>query len=661
MSKMIPHSFRTGLFFLLPLAWQATATLTVSESSTTITLQNDRLKAVANKPGGNIKTLTLDGTSLLGTGQGLYLDCYCIPSGFYTPGSTSPTLRLLNGTDSTGTKWGGIVLKETYKPTGQVFEQHWYLREGETGLHSFTRVAYFNDTVPFLRNLQELRTLFRPTTTLWTHLSTNQKNWAPLPSNDAIAAQVVAQDATWYLGNTPNASYVTQYSDFFTKYMFATDWRDHKAHGLYADGSTSNGTSYGAWLVMNTRDTFFGGPLHSDLTVDGITYNYIVSNHHGDGTPNITNGFDRTFGPFYYHFNSGKNASLSSLRADAEKLANPSWNAAFYDSIAPYVPNYVTTSGRGTFKAKIGLPKGAVKPLAVLSVSGYDFQANEVDTKALQYWADVKSDGSIVIPRVKAGTYRLTVYAEGIFGQYIQDNISVKAGSSNPVVQAAWKEESAGEEIWRLGTPDKTAGEFRHGYTPAPSKPLHPQEYRMYWGQYDFPTEFPNGVNFTIGKSDIAKDWNYIHWSVYGPSYTRKNAVWDNMNNWTINFDYNQTSNPKVNSTATLTIQLAGAKTASGNTDVDNGAYTNFDLNVVVNGNPPLPFHIPWYQSSSCGVRSGISCYNLGERLTFPSSWLKSGHNSIVLSLPFNATDYESAVLPGSIYVQYDALRLEVN
>jgi rhamnogalacturonan endolyase len=85
-------------------------------------------------------------------------------------------------------------------------------------------------------------------------------------------------------------------------------WRDHKAHGLYADGSTSNGTAYGAWLVMNTKDTYFGGPIHSDLTVDGITYNYLVSNHHGNGTPNITNGFDRTFGPFYYHFNSGKNA-----------------------------------------------------------------------------------------------------------------------------------------------------------------------------------------------------------------------------------------------------------------------------------------------------------------------------------------------------------------
>jgi hypothetical protein len=82
------------------------------------------------------------------------------------------------------------------------------------------------------------------------------------------------------------------------------------------------------------------------------------------------------------------------------------------------------------------------------------------------------------------------------------------------------------------------------------------------WGYHDFPTDFPNGVNFTIGKSDIAKDWNYIHWSVYGPSYTRKNAVWDNMNNWTINFDYGSKINLKRNLTATLTIQLAAAKTA---------------------------------------------------------------------------------------------------
>lgn len=37
-------------------------------------------------------------------------------------------------------------------------------------------------------------------------------------------------------------------------------------------------------MVMNTKDTYFGGPTHSDLTVDGIVYNYISSNHHGNQT-----------------------------------------------------------------------------------------------------------------------------------------------------------------------------------------------------------------------------------------------------------------------------------------------------------------------------------------------------------------------------------------
>lgn len=31
------------------------------------------------------------------------------------------------------------------------------------------------------------------------------------------------------------------------------DWRDNSVHGMYADGTTSDGTTYGAWLVMNTK------------------------------------------------------------------------------------------------------------------------------------------------------------------------------------------------------------------------------------------------------------------------------------------------------------------------------------------------------------------------------------------------------------------------
>jgi rhamnogalacturonan endolyase len=67
-------------------------------------------------------------------------------------------------------------------------------------------------------------------------------------------------------------------------------------------------------------------------------------------------------------------------------------------------------------------------------------------------------------------------------------------------------------------------------------------------------------------------------------------------------------------------------------------------------------------QSSSCIVRSAVICYNLANKWTFPVSYLSATQaNTLVLSLPYNATDYESAILPRSVYVQYDALRLEVN
>jgi rhamnogalacturonan endolyase len=99
------------------------------------------------KSSGNIVSLSLDGRNLLGTGKGLYLDCYCTPAGFYTPGSSNAKVKSLNGTDATGTSWGGLVLQDTYPTTGQLFEQYWFLRDGEAGLHSFSRVAYYNETV----------------------------------------------------------------------------------------------------------------------------------------------------------------------------------------------------------------------------------------------------------------------------------------------------------------------------------------------------------------------------------------------------------------------------------------------------------------------------------------------------------------------------------
>jgi hypothetical protein len=51
-----------------------------------------------------------------------------------------------------------------YNVTDQLFQQWWFLRENETGYHSFTRLAFDNGTEGIdLGNVQELRQVVSPT------------------------------------------------------------------------------------------------------------------------------------------------------------------------------------------------------------------------------------------------------------------------------------------------------------------------------------------------------------------------------------------------------------------------------------------------------------------------------------------------------------------
>lgn len=262
------------------------------------------------------------------------------------------------------------------------------------------------------------------------------------------------------------------------------------------------------------------------------------------------------------------------------------------------MPNYVTTTQRTTFKAQVTLPTNAESAIAVLAQNKVDFQDNVLDTTAYQYWAEISPSGAVTIPRVKLGTYRLTIYATNVFGQYIQDDIELNDNSPISPMSVTWTEEFAGTEVFRIGVPDKSSGEYRHGYAPDPSHPLHPEQYRIYWAVYDFHDEFPDGVTFTVGQDNEAEALNYVHWSVFGgyANSLRPVAYTGNgdVNNWTILFDYEKDRFPEAQQ-ATLTVQLAGAKTAAGNTDVFNASepYANLPYTVVVNSRQLDPWIIP--------------------------------------------------------------------
>ncbi|KAI0735193.1 galactose mutarotase-like protein [Earliella scabrosa] len=604
--------------------------VTVSESASAYTLANDRVSFNALKKNGYIQHLAIDRISVLGTPSGnagqLYTD---FPSKAFAL-TSNPSFEIIQGDD-----FPGLIITDN-DAAGSLVQRSWFLRDGETGLHSFVRLAFQNATAAPKGALGEVRTMFRPNGGPWTTLVTNAEQWAPIPGAEAIANQVQVQDATWYLGRTPDDAYVQQESDYWTKYSFA-DNQTNKAHGLY--GQSSDGTPIGAWWVVNQKDTFFGGPFHVDLMVDGIIYNKQSTSHGGATSPNITDGFDRTFGPQTYLSNHAPlGPSLQDLLADAEQYADPAWNAEFYDKIAPHVVGYAPTSSRGSFSANVHVPPGAEDVVAILSANGVHFQDSANDPSAYQYWQTDVRDGVVNIDRVKEGTYRLTVAASGIFGDYVQDDIVVQAGKQT-YINATWVPESAGTELWRIGVPDKSAGEFKNGLERDFTHPRQPSKYRIYWGAWDFPSEFPGGVNFTIGKSVESRDWNYVHWSQYGPTYTRNDTVTD-INRWTINFPIGGNTTPRLteDSVATLTIQLAAAKSTAGNTDANQGAWPTFPISIYVNEQvAPLVWTIQANESSSCGERSAISCHLLSNKFRFPGRWLHAGNNHLDLALPHAA------------------------
>ncbi|KAJ6571845.1 galactose mutarotase-like protein [Mycena capillaripes] len=660
------------LFLALVFLARAGGRIITSENATSIAIHNDRLSFTVDKTNGILGHIHLDGQDLQGpqsntSGRGYY-ECHCVPMGYEVAASDifhiatngNATFTLIKGVDLTLTPYAGVFMQQVL-PIGHTFQQWYFIRDTptSTGLHNFARMLYSNSSTgpPFTDGgipVREIREVWQFNTTLWQTASTNPTLNVSIPDQAAITPAVQAQDATWDLAtNTPDEPFVQQTSDWWTKYFLADEYRKRKAHGLY--GKTETGMAYGAWIVSVTQDTLFGGPTHYDLLLDGMIgvpegspnliriphiYYYFASSHQGAATTNLTNeGYDRTWGPQYLYFNKGQHASLPTLRADAEAEADFSKYAEFYQSIAHLIPGFTPPLARGAVSlSHMSLPHAAEDVVAVLSAGGLDFPRNVLDLKAKQYWGDVSAAGTLQIPNVAAGTYRLTVYAKGVFGSFVKEGVQVRAGQTTVLKGLTWKEESAGTEIWRIGTPDKSAGEFKHGFELDTNKTYHPMQYRSYWGAYSFVNDFPEGVNFIVGQSNVGTDWNYAQIATSGQKV-----------NFTIQFDLPKA--PPTNSTATFTIQLAGASGATGNEDFSNATFASFPLVASVNNlADALQWIIPSNVSSSCLERSGISCFTVANKWTFPGSWLVNGTNQVVLGLH-----------PGSsTRVMYDALRLEL-
>jgi rhamnogalacturonan endolyase len=122
----------------------------------------------------------------------------------------------------------------------------------------------------------------------------------------------------------------------------------------------------------------------------------------------------------------------------------------------------------------------------------------QTDGKHYQYWARADASGRFDIRNARPGSYVLYAYTDGVLGEFSQADMLISAGESVDLGRLIWKPVRFGRQLWEIGIPNRSAEEFRHG------------DHYWQWGLPQlYPQEFPNDVDFVIGKSDYHRDWNY--------------------------------------------------------------------------------------------------------------------------------------------------------
>lgn len=472
------------------------------------------------------------------------------------------------------------------------------------------------------------------------------------------------------------------------KYDYSAVLADTPAYGWL-----STKRHVGLWLVNPSIEYLGGGPTkveltgHLDVNAGGnpTLLNMWVGSHYGGTTLAVTpnESWTKVVGPFLLYCNSA--SSPAAMWRDALAQAATQAAAWPFDWLAE--TNYPTAAQRGTVRGRVILqdvfaPDARMSNLWVgLTAPDYsqssqfrnNFRRNgatnlfrgtrpanplfnmtnsvarngfpwlvdwQRDAKFYQFWVRADAAGRFTIRNVRPGNYTMHAFADGVLGEFVMTNITVAAAESKSLGELRWQPARFGRTLWEIGVPDRTAREFRHG------------DNYWRWGLYnDYQTEFPNDVNYIIGRSDWRKDWNYAQPPrIVGKTHPvvsedeDQNAVSESAaarfassgirgTTWRIQFDAAEKSHGQ----ATLRLAFCGARDGC-------------NVEVFVNGRSigdtgRLP---------STGVmhRDGIRGYWFERDLSFAADLLKRGPNVIKLTSP--AKNWTQGVM-------YDYLRLELN
>lgn len=597
-----------------------------------ITLDNGQVRVVVDTASGAVTSFQqLGGTApveLIARGQSLYWDsnaelAHPDPAkpgpkkGYYRPGAGT-TVKLASATPQRADIEIDTGPTEFYPFR---VEYHFVLQDGLSGLYAYTVLRHAADLPA--ATLYQTRFVFRTSAddAVFNYWTVGRGKTIRIPRSGIV-------------NKVTDATYLLQDGTIKTKYLNSVYFAKTPAYGtigVHEDGS------HGIFMIEPFGDYHNGGPSRQGQTVhDDVLLRVVQDTHFGSSPVVLDAGetWSKVYGPFLIYANRAKDPNALWDDVDRQLAAEQAkWPYGFVTA-----SDYV--KARGTVTGKVLLNGAAPKNAQVILSDPDPKVAWTAQAKGYNYWAQVQTDGSFTLNNVVPGNYTLYVNGADQPSDFVKPGITVAAGKARDVGALAWTPETHGKTIWQLGTFDRTAGEYREG-----------NDSRGYQMFARYPAAFPNDVDFTIGKSEPAKDWNYAQWSWYA-----KNPEW-----------HLRFAAAKQGGQATLTIGIASAQPAKGKLT---------HVHVALNGHEVGVIELP--KTGTAGYRGGNqdSPYNV-VTFTFDAGLIAVGGNDLTFrhdeAQPFPpAETYAPAAnaggddddtppgVKGPGQVMYDAIRLEV-
>lgn len=609
----------------------AVGTVRIVDNGTTVSLYNQYVNATITKATGAIASFVYDGANILSGGYSggqLYwswnMPNYQNPAGCTYQISVNPST---NSYDYAEIKLHMTWNNDTTKAAQDV-DIYYGIKDGVSGLYATGKLSHpasyrYNPGGEW-RMAGYVGSQFD-----WMVVDSARNIRIPTSS----ATKVAVTGAPKEVELITSGPFINHYE---CKYDYSADFAETETWGW-----VSTTTNRGIWMTTPSLEYYPGGPMKRELMCHSapVILNMIGGTHYASGMDGgIASGekWEKIYGPFLIYCNkvaAGTTNVPKALWDDAKaqtQLERAKWPYSWFSDVT-----YLKANQRGTVTGKLVINDPTLPTVIAAnmwigvaippsSTNGTnDFQ---LWSKNYQFWVKTDGQGNFTIPNVIPGVHNLYAFGPAAAGQMTKNGyVTVTAGNTTDLGVVEWIPYRLAPTVWEIGIPDRTAKEFKHGddYWYGGTYP-NPN-----WAKFmDYVTEFPNDVNYTIGQSNWATDWNFVQpYNIVGTAQTAAPE-------WKVNF------------------KLATKPTIGSNSSIYVAAASSYQgpLFVKVNGTnittPTTGVSFP--NPSNATIRKGIHGAFGDLRFTFASSLLKAGDNVISFTQRRALGD-----------IQYDYLRLE--